>query len=166
MVPILDISNLLSICNKDDKLMRCFRIFLKQSLGKTFTVLPSTKNLVIHTETSQLICFKNQLVGLYMTIFSMNLWCATHNHAINLRSFSKSILLFILSGSLKNLGGPFYTANNHIYLAVFFFLYSKFPVSKFWKHLIRCVSDFTMSTIGWKSRKLHLLIVRKCNHGK
>ena len=34
------------------------------------------------------------------------------------------------------------------------------------KHLIWCMNYFAMSATVLKSRKLYLLIVRKCNHGK
>ena len=68
----------------------------------------------------------------------------------------------------KEFGWTILSNQQPFHLAVFFFPYSNFPASMFWKHLIQCVSDITMSTIGLKSRKLslYLLIVRKCNHGK
>ena len=71
MVPILDISRLLLTWNKDDKSMCYFKFFFKTKLWSNFLanihsiyeVLPSSKNIVIHIETSQLICFENQLAG-------------------------------------------------------------------------------------------------------
>ena len=60
-------------------------------------MLPLYKNLVIHTETSQLICFKNQLASILWVWWYFQwkyLSCATHGtHAANLHSFYSSIHL-------------------------------------------------------------------------
>ena len=92
--------------------------FLTNIHGGTF-ILKSC-HLYQHTETCQLICFiKSNDWSLYVMIFSVNLWLQL---ILMSRIFTNSsILLFILSYSLKNLGGPFWTTNNHFtWLSSFF----------------------------------------------
>ena len=147
--------------------------FLKQSPCQTFkqtwcylhlkilSSIPAYKNLSI-----DLVYKINWLVSI-SDIFHESLM----RNSYSCRQFSQLLqqypsLYFELF--FKEFGWTILSNQQPFHLAVFFFLYSNFPASMFWKHLIQCVSDITMSTIGLKSRKLslYLLIVRKCNHGK
>ena len=138
--PIVDMRD------NNDKLKSCFGIFLEQScswpnfFSKHSSVggwwLPSSKNLVIHTSIQKpvnwFVCFIKSIGwSLCGIIFPMYLWCATHTHVVNLHSFYSSIPLFVLSYSLKNLGGPFSATNNHFTSPSSFFCIRAFPHQRF-----------------------------------
>ena len=80
------------------------------------------KNLVIHISIGW---------SLYVMIFSVNLWCATHTHAVSLHSFYSSILLFILSYSLKNLVDHFTQLTTIFTWLSSFFCIRTFPHQSF-----------------------------------
>ena len=97
----------ITACNKDDKHMDCFRIFLNQSLGQLFnkhSCYFNLKKLVID-RTSQLIFFKiNWLVSICDDIFHESLMFNSYSYC------QSSLLLWqhppgSLSSFVKKFGG-------------------------------------------------------------
>ena len=144
--------NLLSACNNDAKLKRCFGIFLKQPWPNFLTnihvhawcYLHLNKNLVIQTSIQKpanwFVLIKSIDWSQYVKIFSVNFWYATHTHVVNLHSFYSSIVpvYFELFFRLYRIWVDDFKQLTAVLLGCLLFLSSNFRTSKIWKHLIQC----------------------------